>query len=243
VPPRFTYITFDQLMSLGELQQTYAFQGRTDLLLRPQPGSSVEEIVDGVRDVDWVAAHTTGKPFYTGISYMLVSMECLINAAYTRKAQAAGLTGDSDPSMGRVQARFADWRIGVASHWAQLWIDRNFALDYTLKSLEKVLDGEPHGLVRDLRRTIKTAGYRLLGGMIAATATATAPERADELDDHCASLADGLLAELRTDLDAALSQVSGNLPDRHRDTLRREHDRWTTNEGWRLINVADPCGI
>jgi hypothetical protein len=47
------------------------------------------------------------------------------------------------PSMGRVDARFADWRIGVASHWAQLWVDRNFALDYTLKSLEKVLEGPP----------------------------------------------------------------------------------------------------
>lgn len=243
VPPRFTYITFDQLMTLDELRQTYAFQGRTDLLLRPQPGLSVEEIVDGVRDEDWVAAHTTGKPFYTGISYMLVSMECLINAAYTRKAEAAGLTGDSDPSMGRVQARFADWRIGVASHWAQLWVDRNFALDYTLKSLEKVLDGEPYGLVRDLRRTIKTAGYRLLGGMIDAATTAdTTPERADELNDHCAGLADLLLAELRNDLDAALGQVGESLPDRHRDTLRREHDRWTITEGWRLINVADPCG-
>ncbi|MGH3791420.1 MAG: aldo/keto reductase [Pseudonocardiaceae bacterium] len=117
-------------MTLDELAATYAFTGRTDLLLRLQPELSVEEIVDGVRDEQWVTEHATGRPFYTGISYMLVSMECLIAAAYTRKAEAAGLTDNLQPSMGRVEARFADWRIGVASYWAQLWIDRNFALDY-----------------------------------------------------------------------------------------------------------------
>lgn len=243
VPPRFTYITFDQLMTLDELQQTYAFQSRADLLLRPQPDLSVEEIVDGVRDEEWVAEHTTGRPFYTGISYMLVSMECLIGAAYTRKAEAAGLTGDTDPSMGRVQARFADWRVGVVSHWAQLWIDRNFALDYTLKSLEKILDDRPYDLVRELRRTIKTAGYRLLGAMIdAAKDTDTCPERADELNNWCAALADRRLIQLRAELDTTLAPVSDNLPDRHRELLRREHDRWADTTTWRLINAADPCG-
>ena len=99
---------------------------------------------------------------------MLVSMECLIGAAYTRKVQAAGLAGAIRPSMGRVDARFADWRIGVASHWAQLWVDRNFALDYTLKSLEKVLDGPPRHAVRQARAVLKDAAYTVLGEMIAA---------------------------------------------------------------------------
>ncbi|WP_197523376.1 radical SAM protein [Actinokineospora pegani] len=244
VPPRFTYITFDQLMTLDELHQTHAFQGRTDLLLRSQPGMSVEEVVDGVRDEDWVAAHTTGQPFYTGISYMLVSMECLTGAAYTRQAEAAGLTGEVDPSMGRVQAHFADWRIGVVSHWAQLWIDRNFALDYTLKSLEKVLDGLPHDLVRGLRRTIKTAAYRLLGAMVDTATLATvdpAPDRAAELHSRLAILADALLAELRGDLDPALGEVTATLPAVLRDTLAREHRRWLKPTEWRLINTADPC--
>src|SRR5260370_37949009 len=70
--------------------------------------------------------------------------------------------------MGRVDARFADWRIGVASRWAQLWVDRNFALDYTLKSLEKVLDGPPRHAVRQARAVLKDAAYAVLGEMIAA---------------------------------------------------------------------------
>ncbi|GAU71126.1 Clp family protein [Streptomyces sp. NBRC 110611] len=136
VPTRFTYITFDHLMTFEELKATYAYQGRTDLLVRPLPDQPVEEIVNGVRDPEWVEAHGTGRPFHTGISYMLVSMECLIGAAYTKQVERAGLAGPVRPSMGRQDAEFADWRIGVCSQWAQLWVDRNFALDYTLKPLE-----------------------------------------------------------------------------------------------------------
>lgn len=243
VPPRFTYITFDQLMTTDELRETYAFQGRTDLLMQPQPELRVEEIIDGVRDEAWVAEHTTGRPFYTGISYMLVSMECLIGAAYTRKAEAADLTGRTDPSMGRVEARFADWRIGVLSHWSQLWIDRNFALDYTLKSLAKILDGEPHRVVRGLRRTIKTSAYRLLGAMIEALEqTDTLADTADWLDSRCATLAERLLSELRTELATTVASVADELPAEHRDLLRREHAKWVDTATWRLINAADPCG-
>jgi hypothetical protein len=243
VPPRFTYITFDQLMTAEELRATHAFQGRTDLLLRPQPDMSVAEIVDGVTDQRWVAAHTTGRPFYTAISYLLVSMECLIGAAYTHKARAAGLTGDADPSMGRVQARFADPRIGVMSRWAQLWIDRNFVLDYTLKSLEKITDGQPHQVARGLRRVLKHAAYRLLGAMIdLLDTTDLATSSLAELDTNCAALADALLDELRAELVPALAVMQTNMPAEHHDVLRREYDRWADTGGWQLINAADPCG-
>lgn len=59
-------------MDRAELRASHAFQGRTDLLLRPLLHLSVEEIVDGVRDEEFAALHTTGRPFYTDISYMLV---------------------------------------------------------------------------------------------------------------------------------------------------------------------------
>jgi hypothetical protein len=114
IPTRFIYITFDHLMTLEELKATYAFQGRTDLLLRPLPHLPAQEIVRGVRDEAFVAQTAAGRPLHTAISYMLVSMECLIGAAYTRKVQAAGLAGAIRPSMGRADARFADWRMGVS---------------------------------------------------------------------------------------------------------------------------------
>ncbi|MDM4778729.1 MULTISPECIES: hypothetical protein [unclassified Micromonospora] len=243
VPPRFTYITFDQLMTAAELRQTYAFQGRTDLLLQPQPQLSVAEIIDGVHDERWVAAHTAGRPFYTGISYLLVGMECLIGAAYTRRAEAAGLTGRADPSMGRVEARYADWRIGVLARRSQLWIDRNFALDYTLKSLEKILSGRPYAMVRDLRRLLKDTAYQLFGTMLDELSR-TDPSATDDggLDARCQDAANALLIQLRSDLAPVVATVTAALPADRRDILRQEHRRWAAAHGWQLINAADPCG-
>lgn len=243
VPTRFTYITFDHLMTEAELRATFAFQGRTDLLLRALPGMTVAEIVDGVRDEAFVAEHTTGHPFYSGISYMLVSMECLIGAAYTRKATDAGLTGDADHAMGRMNAEFADWRIGVLSHWSQLWIDRSFALDYTLKSLEKILDGQPRLVVRGLRSILKHAAYRLLGQLIdllGALGILTSSPK--ELQVSCSTLAEALIRELRTDLAPAIAAVEASLSTDHLQLLRNVHTRWASTDGWQLINASDPCG-
>lgn len=245
VPTRFTYITFDHLMTLDELKATYAYQGRTDLLLRPLPGLSAEEIVRGVRDEAFVAEAATGRPLHTAISYMLVSMECLIGAAYTRKVHDAGLAGTVRPSMGRVDARFADWRIGIASHWAQLWVDRNFALDYTLKSLEKVLDGNPRHAVREARGVLKDGSYTVLGEMIQAVeaepleVTAGAEKR---LSAHVGTILDRQINRLRCRMDGTVQEVARVLHCEHSQTLHREHERWQSASGWQLINAADPCG-
>ncbi|MFI6848101.1 B12-binding domain-containing radical SAM protein [Kitasatospora sp. NPDC050467] len=246
VPTRFTYISFDQLMTFEELKATYAYQSRTDLLLLPLRGLSPEEIVEGVVDPDWVAAHSTGRPFYSGISYMLVSMENLIGAAYTKQAQAAGLTGEVRPSMGRVDARFADWRIGVASEWAQLWVDRNFALDYTFKSLEKILDGDPRRAVRAARVVLKDAAYTIFGHMIReieATSEAVGAEvGGGELSARLRMWLEAEIKTLAERMGDVVEQVGRTLPPDHARTLVFEHGRWSRNTRWHSINANDPCG-
>lgn len=242
VPTRYTYITFDHLMTLDELQQTHAFQARRDLILRPLPHLSPAEIVRGVRDEVFVAEHTTGEPFYRGISYMLVSMECLIGAAYTRLAAAAGLTGEVRPAMGRVDAEFADWRIGVCSHHAQLWVDRNFALDYTLKSLEKILDGEPRHAVRRARVVLKTAAFTLLSDMLGLISHRAPNTRdLDGLGSALRSVMNNRIEELRGQMAATTADVVPVLPGEARRLLEREHERWATTGSWRLINAAEAC--
>ncbi|WP_405999868.1 B12-binding domain-containing radical SAM protein [Streptomyces sp. NBC_00829] len=243
VPTRYTYITFDPLMTLVELKATHAFQGRDDLLLRPSPGLSADEIVDGVGDEAFVAEHTTGRPMHTGISYMLVSMECLIGAAYTREATKAGLTGDLRPQMGRVDSTYADWRIGVASEWAQRWVDRNFALDYTLKSLEKILDGEQRSVVRGARVVLKGAAYGVLGDMISVIETQSLDSTAET--DLIVKIADSLgtrIDQLRGEMDTTVTEVAAQLRGEHGEMLRREHARWASETTWRLINTSDTCG-
>ncbi|MFJ6213727.1 B12-binding domain-containing radical SAM protein [Streptomyces sp. NPDC092296] len=246
VPTRFTYISFDQLMTFEELRATYEYQGRTDLLLRPMPGIPVEEIVDGVRDPAWVAQASSGRPFYSGISYLLVSMECLIGAAYTHRAQAAGLTGEVQPAMGRVDSRFADWRIGVASEWAQLWVDRNFALDYTFKSLEKILDGEPRSAVRSARTVLKQAAYQVFGRLVRAIETTPESNRSGGATDLLGRRVDAVLRAEFHDLLRDLGQVAENvcrvLPPDHAKVLDHEYSRWAKATEWRPINASDPCG-
>ena len=245
VPTRFTYITFDHLMTLEELKATYAFQGRTDLLLGPLPHLSAEEIVRGVRDEAFAAEAAMGRPLHTAVSYLLVSMECLIGAAYTRKVEAAGLAGAVRPSMGRVDARFADWRIGVASHWAQLWIDRNFALDYTFKSLEKVLDGQPRRAARQARVVLKDAAYTVLGEMIAAIEAQPSEDPGsgeEQLSARIGAILGAQIQDLRARMDDTVRQVAASLPADHVRTLHKEYQRWDSATGWRLINVADPGG-
>lgn len=245
VPTRFTYITFDPLMTLDELKASYAFQGRKDLLLRPHPGLPAEELVRGVRDESFVAEATTGRPLHSGISYMLVSMECLIGAAYTRKVQQAGLAGALRPSMGRIDARYADWRIGVASGWAQRWVDRNFALDYTLKSLEKVLEGIPRHTVRGAREVLKDASYVVLGRMLAvieAQPLESGPDAEPAVSDRIRAGLEAEIDRLRGQMSDTVSVVLGVLDSSHAAMLRREHIRWESENEWRLINAADSCG-
>ncbi|MFC8527196.1 B12-binding domain-containing radical SAM protein [Nocardia sp. NPDC057227] len=243
IATRFTYITFDHLMTAEELRATRDFLARTDLLLAPDPDLAVEDIVDGVHDQRFLARHATGAPFYTAVSYMLVSMECLIGAAYTKQVHAAGRAGEVRPSMGRLDAEFADWRIGVCSHHAQLWVDHNFALDYTLKSLEKVLDGATRHHLRAARTVLKDAAFTLLDDMI---------ELIDRYDsDHRESAAMGtaLIAAmhtrreaLRETLAAAVCSLTPALTASDAELLRTEHRRWNTERAWTPINAADPCG-
>ncbi|WP_259316587.1 radical SAM protein [Kitasatospora xanthocidica] len=242
VPTRLTYITFDPLMSADELAASYEFQGRTDLLLKPLPHLPVEAIVDGVRDPGFVAEHATGRPLHSGISYMLVSMECLVGAAYTRKAEQAGLTGAARPSMGRVDSRYLDPRIGEASGAAQLWIDRSFPLDYTLKSLEKVLDGGPRHAVRAARTVLKDSAYTVLGGMLREITAAPASGGTSGLTRGIASLLDREFDQLRDTVGAGIGALTTTLPARHADRLTEQYDRWNASTGWELINAADPCG-
>jgi hypothetical protein len=204
-----------------------------------------DEVARRVRDEAFAAQATTGRPLYTGISYLLVSMECLAGSAYTRMVCKAGLAGAARPAMGRVDARFADWRIGVASHWAQLWVDRNFALDYTLKSLEKVLDGAVHHAVREARVVLKDAAYTVLGEMIRAVEAQPpggGPCAEQALSDRVGGLLDTQADLLRGRLASAVGEAGARLRAEHAAMLRREHERWASATGWQLINAADPCG-
>lgn len=248
VPIRCTYITFDPLMSLEELVQSYWFQGRRDLLLRPATGLPLEELFTAVHDETFARKHATGQPVYSQISYMLVSMECLLGSPYLRKVEEAGLARELLPDMGRRNAMFREPLIGVMSDCSQRWIDRNFSFDYTLKGLEKVTNGEERAAIRRVRQLLKRSAYTLLGEMLVlATGNmslaagsrpverlqAMVPEAARE---RLLERMDALFAALVEKVGIELEQSAHALLRERRQRVEEHAAVWRIRPSWELIN-------
>lgn len=160
IPLRFGFITFDPLMKgLKELKENISFLERTDAFMRPVV--NVEEIGYETlfrlltEDEDFVAEQSAQKPIYSGVSYMLSSMEVLINSRYRLMLKNAERLHNKklvldeeypDTNMGRYKISFLDPLIEEISISCQKWIDRHFGLAYATKSLYKTADrtGKKH---------------------------------------------------------------------------------------------------
>lgn len=245
IPRRCTYITFDPLMSMEELIGTYRFQGRKDLLLKDLRHIPEGELFDGIHDPTFVAIHGLGRPFYEQISYMLVSMECLIGSKYLAEVEHAGLAGEINLNMGRREARYRDPAIGLMSECSQRWVDRNFSFDYTLKSIEKVAEPEEWSTVHQVRIVLRRSAYELLGMMLARAtddASLSSPMIEPELLGQPLD-GPGLERLMDRHFERLLCEVEGVLRDvvlsrAHRAHLDREVEKWATKQGWLLINGA-----
>ncbi len=166
IPLRFGFITFDQLMiGLKDLKENIAFLERTDAFMKPidVEAYGYERLFDLLtQDQDFVHAHAANKPVFAGVSYMLASMEVLINSRYkvllqhaeNRYGKRLVLNEDApDTNMGRYTVDFVDDLVKDISVSSQKWIDRHFGLSYAIKSLYKV--APPH------------EGHHLMSWMIA----------------------------------------------------------------------------
>jgi len=230
VPIRITYITFDPLMTMEELVESYSFQGRRDVILPPDPSLSPAQLYEAVRDPSYVAGAAPGRPFYDEISYMLVSMECLIGSPYLRAVEEAGLAREVQPLMGRRDAAYADPAIGLMSEWSQRWIDRSFSFDYMLKSLEKIFGREQGRAIRSLRGLLKQSSYELLGEMIGL---------GGDLDPTaCGGLAERRMGLLREEVGVRLESLLESLDSAHAGKLADEYASWANRNDWGMINHA-----
>ena len=254
IPIRCTYITFDQLMTMDELVESYLFQGRTDVLLKPIENPDFEELFAAIHDEDFIDRQKTGLPMYSQIPYMLVSMECLIGSPYLRRVEAAGLAGEVRTSMGRRNAVFQNPVIGLMSDCSQRWIDRNFSFDYTLKSMEKITSGEERMFVRRLRYLLKESSYRVLGEMLflvmrnpllqrasgdglEVEPQSYQPEAAEASRDIFMKLMESLFGALVANIDSELNNSRSLLISDRRQVLLQQADRWRCRTSWELINA------
>ncbi len=148
---RIGFIMFDQLMEgFTDIRDNLAFLERTDALMKPIDigDMSYEELYDRLlNDEDYINQHKTGQPVYSIVSYMLASMEVLSNTPYSRMVKLSERKnsvsliqneGNPDTNMGRYNIHFLDQTIGELNLASQMWIDSNFGIMYTIKSLYKV---------------------------------------------------------------------------------------------------------
>ncbi len=254
IPVRLTYITFDPLMTMEELIESYKFLGRKDLILKPQ---TLEEgdLFDAIHNEEFLQNNNQGRALYTEITYMLVSMECLIGSKYLQMVEEEGLARDYKYSMGRRDAAYRDSRIGLLSHCSQLWVDRNFSLDYTLKSVEKVSPKPNRPYVRELRNVVKKFSYEFLGkGLYLITQDSTLIDR--ETQNEISSLAsEWLNAEsfevqkdifiklmnenferLKAEYFNAFTLSKDFVPSNCVERLNEVMDDWSSRTTWKLIN-------
>lgn len=151
---RIGFIMFDPLMKdISELKENLDFLARTDAIMNPLniKNYTYEELYDLLQDEEFVRKNSSGKPIYSVVSYMLASLEVLIGSLYAdmliKEEQKNGskyiLDYDTpDLNMGRYHTAYVDKEIGLLSLYCQKWIDSNFGLMYTVKSLYKTAEDE-----------------------------------------------------------------------------------------------------
>lgn len=258
IPVRFTYITFDPLMNMNELIDSYRFQGRTDLWLNSINDGGLDSLISIA--LDDVASNklNIGVPLYESISYMLVSLECLIGSNYLKKISSLNLLGTPNYLMGRQDVRYSDPIIGILSKHAQMWIDRNFALDYTLKSLSKVMDKSLQLKILEIRKIFKSYSYRFLGVMLVVVNNdpsleahngdgrsvinvATKAGWKENYSIECLErilpqVMDWLFDKLRNNIEKNLQQYANHLDTDSRHLIDEQYSKWAESVGWNLIN-------
>lgn len=231
LPTRFTYITFDPLMSFDELIETYQFLGRTDLLLNKWHGED-SALLSLVTKEALPSTYLKNEPFYLEVSYMLVSLECLERSPYLKHAIRNKLhVRGRNFTLGKRDVDYLDKRIESMSHYSQLWIDRNYSLDYTLKSLAKLYPNGVSDTIRDVRKIYKRSSYTLLGEMIS---FAKDKDTGTQID--YSELLNQNFAELAASLGKSFSFLYPVLSPMEAKALKRQYTTWKATNRWTLIN-------
>jgi len=235
IPIRCTYITFDPLMTESELIDSINFLDRHDILIKRPNDVAVDnysELYDIAIDDKRSAECTSLAPFYTSISYLAVSMEALLGSPYLKMVEAENLAGPVNTLMGKREARYADRRIGYISNVAQRWVDRNFSLDYTLKSLQKRSGASLFDTINGARVELKKQSHMFIKRAID-TYFLDSQDSDNLVFNH---FLDANFQAARPFIESSVFAVIRSLPCNDRAILTAQLERWNSISGWGLIN-------
>lgn len=260
IPTRFTYITFDNLMSINELIESYKFLGRKDLLLKNCGTLDSSTIYSIATDDTLALDNSSGNPFYYEVSYMLVKMENLVNSKYAKMVIDRELVQSINKSMGTINADYIDPVIGEFADMSQRWIDRNFAFDYLLKGIQKISAYQAREAINTIRLILKRYSYELLGQFIymytgryellAETASNSQRQRIKlyhkestfcevesyKIREVCFKIMDAHMSELQISISEIINDIFSRIPEIHHHALDMALSQWHSRSGWNLIN-------
>ena len=267
---RFGFITFDPLMTVEEIIENINFLERRDAFLRPLGGDiDYGRHFSNLENERFIYENSLNIPIYAKVSYMLASLETLVNSSYVNLLKAhEKLTGKKliftdtvDINIGRYKVAYLDETIGEMSRYSQLWIDRNFSLMYTVKSLYKIAEGVEREFLmgymmkhRELSHfLLKAMVYSIYGSQRAGFGAVEClhirdEERIGEVKalsketmgvpeklGRCLAIFEGFMGSLVADMKAQVS--SGVIKDTEDGRFRTSIKRWEENKNtWTLLN-------
>lgn len=154
-------------------------------------------------------------------------------------------------SMGKYNSKYIDERIGLMSYYSQLWIDRNFALDYFLKSMMKIKTIEISEKIESIRFVYKNYSYWLLGMFLQVTLHRTdlLPEEFNRMYKrfiqsvcHNEEISETYKKILKIQFDLLQKKINTLLKDLYEcleddeiNEFKDIYNRWRKSD-WKLIN-------
>jgi len=159
LPMEFGFITFDPLITLGELTENILFLCRTDVLLTPVVDKPADEILDLVRANDITGA----DPLFTRVAYMATELEVFAGStmAARLKAHFPELVRDYDASFARFRCDYNDSHIGRIASWCRVWTEGTFAAVYRMRLSSRTNPALRH-IFRAAIRSYREATFALL---------------------------------------------------------------------------------
>lgn len=149
---RIGFIMFDPLMqNTDDIRNNISFLCRRDAIMNTINFNEyfLEDIYNSIvfNNASFIENNVRNECIYSLVSYMLASLEVLVYSPYARmlKKREEELNmqlirdfNKPDMNMGRYKVDYINKGIKILSDSCQKWIDSNFALMYTIKSLNKV---------------------------------------------------------------------------------------------------------
>lgn len=155
---RVGFVMFDPLMEdRQDLLYNMQFLAREDVIMKKMnPWLSEERILDILEEREGdLSSYLKHEPVFLFVSYLFTGLEVFVKAPYYLKVRLTeaekhiSLLGTYDWELGKVKTAYINNDIGELQSAFAKWVDKNYSLTYTLKSLAKSAEKEERRFLYD----------------------------------------------------------------------------------------------